>query len=221
MPSSIYFPTIDPAAEESDLQAEGWSTINVPSATYPSCASFFANPTSGNDSFMSSIQAATNNTVIYAPTCAVSYNHVVTFQFNADFVLEVQSFTTQNTTVFESTNGTARNVSILASADATCSNTVDVSFSNLTNFVAPATGSNPNGVNMFIYTEGAVSYANNPTMTGQIMACGNITGSNAFSMTYSNTASKELIGIGQAGSPTITPEDKYVCAYVRNACSTN
>jgi hypothetical protein len=77
-----------------------------------------------------------------------------------------------------------------------------VNISNSSNFAS--------SLSVFIYSPGQVSYANAPSMTGQIVACGGITGSNSFTMTFDPSASGEIPGSSTATAPTVSVLSKYV-----------
>ena len=152
---------------------------------------------------MTAIAAETAKTVFYAPACAPSYTRTQTFQFAADTVLQVQSLTTAGSDTFESSSSTHHDFSLLASAGTACStSTVDVTVSNSADFTSTLT--------VFIYTPGQVSYANSPSMTGQIVACGGITGSNSFALTFDPSASSEIPGSSSSTAPTVSVLEKFV-----------
>ncbi|MGH9297795.1 MAG: hypothetical protein ACRDZP_07460, partial [Acidimicrobiales bacterium] len=90
----------------------------------------------------------------------------------------------------------------VAPASYTCSaSTTDMTFNNASSF-------EPN-IAVLIYSLGQVSYANAPSMTGQIQACGGMTGTNAFTLAFNPSAGQEIFGT-PGGGITIAPEDKYV-----------
>jgi hypothetical protein len=62
---------------------------------------------------------------------------------------------------------------------------------------------------MLVYAGDAVSYANAPSMTGQVLACGGVAGTNGFLMYYSPVAAEQLPGAGTPSPPTVVVEDKY------------
>ena len=205
MPAAITFPTLNPSV--TTWQAQGWNVIQVPGligGTDYTCATYFQSNSSGAaDPFQTAIAALTTKTVFDAPTCTPSYTRTQTFQFGADAVLEVQSLTTAGSDTFASSSATHHDFSLLASAGTVCStSTVDVTVSNSASFASSLT--------TFIYTEGQVSYANSPSMTGQIVACGGITGSNSFALTFDPSASSEIPGASSSTTPTITVLAKFV-----------
>jgi hypothetical protein len=208
-PAPVNWPLVNPTV--ASWQGAGWNVIQIPNGAY-TCSTYFGNYSSGSaDPFMTAISTAVQMTVVYAPTCAVSYSRSHVFQLSEDTVLEAQSVTLAGSNTFESTNATVHNLSILASAGATCStSTVDVNFSNSTSFLPTTAGANPAGLDVFLYTPGEADYANAPSMTGQILACGGMTGTNSFALYFSPTAADEIPGTGSPLAPTITVEDKFV-----------
>ena len=205
MPAAVSFPTLNPAI--TDRQNAGWSVVQIPgtiNGVAQTCASYFQSNSSGSpDPFQSAIAAMTTKTVYYAPTCNPSYTRSQTFSFGADTVLQVATLTTANSDTYSSTTSTHHDVSILASTGTPCStSSTDISVSNSSNFASSLT--------VFFYTPGAVSYANSPSMTGQITVCGGIVGSNSFALTFDPQASAEVPGSSTATAPTITTLDKYI-----------
>ncbi|MHB1509135.1 MAG: hypothetical protein ACYCST_04470 [Acidimicrobiales bacterium] len=202
MPPPVPFPTVD--ANPNDYQSAGWTVIDVPTS---SCAAYFYSYSSGaSDPFMTAIASATTKTFVYAPTCAVTYENAHTFDLNADVVLDVASLTLGNSNTFTSTTSTVRDLSVLASTSSTCTtSTTDFSASNLVDFTST--------VDAFIYTPGEVSYANSPSMSGQILACGGFVASNAFKLDFVPTpssSSKLLWTESTSAKPTIAVRAKYV-----------
>lgn len=205
MPAAVSFPTLNPAV--ADWQSAGWTVVQIPGTVHgvaQTCASYFKSNSSGAaDPWQSDIAAETTKTVYYAPTCNPSYTRSQTFSFAADTVLQIATLTTANSDTYGSTTATHHDVSILASTGTPCStSSTDISVSNSSNFGSTLT--------VFFYTPGAVSYANAPSMTGQITACGGITGSNSFALTFDPQASGEIPGSSTATAPTITIVDKYI-----------
>ena len=87
-------------------------------------------------------------------------------------------------------------------ASPTCStSTVDATFSNSDNF-------EPN-VTVLIYSLGEVDYANSPSMTGQILACGGVTGTNSFALSFNPSAAYEVFGT-PSSTLTVAINDKYI-----------
>lgn len=190
MSAPVSFPTIDPAV--SAWQTNGWNVITVPQSQ---CTNYF-----NSTAFLSDMELNVN-TVIYAPQCSVTMK-IKTVSLNADLVLQVQQLDLTNANTFQASSGT-HDLSILASATAGDStSTVDVNFSNKTVF-------NPD-VDVFIYTQGEVDYANNAGMTGQVLAYGGFTGENAFILTFNPSAAAEIPGDPNPLPPTVSPTDKYV-----------
>ena len=201
MPAAVSFPVLNPS--DATWLAAGWNVIDVPNSTY-TCAQYFQSNSSGAaDPFQTAISTLAVKTVFDAETCNPSYTRSQTFSFAADTVLEVQTYTTANSDTYASTTATHHDVSILASPGTACSTAnVDVSVSNSSNFGSSLT--------VFIYSPGQVSYANAPSMTGQIMACGGFTGSNSFTLTFDPSASGEIPGSSSATAPTVSVTDKFV-----------
>jgi hypothetical protein len=208
----ITFPTYDP--DPGTWAANLWSVIIVGQPGYQSCSSFFADTT--DDPFMDAMAGASNQTVIYAPTCAVALTHTRAFQLGANIALQVSSLTLTNADTFDPTHqGTKNNpvsldFDILAGADQKCStSTLDISFANNTEF-APIPSSDPySTINTLIYSEGEVNFTNLNAFYGQIMACGGFTSTNALTLTYSPLAGEALAGLGGPAIPTIAVKDKY------------
>jgi len=210
IPPPISFPILNPAV--TDWQSAGWNVVQIPSVTYPTCASYFQNLSSGaSDPFMTQISTAAGKTAIYAPTCAVTYSRSHVFTLSADVALQVQSLTLQNSNTFYSTSTVVHNFSVLANASSTCStSTVDVNLSNSSDFVSPTPSTNAT-LNVFIYTPGEVDYANAPSMNGQILACGGFTGENGFALNFVPGAAATLPWTGTTTSPpTVTVLQKFV-----------
>ena len=217
MPAGISFPTLNPSV--ATWQGQGWNVIQIPgtvNGTSYSClnatggtlgtgANYFQSNSSGAaDPYQTAIAALTTKTVFYAPTCVLSYSRTQTFNFAADTVLQVASLTTVGSDTYQSTSTTTHHdFSVLASAGSVCSTAnVDVSVSNSSDF--------DSSLSTFIYTPGEVSYANSPSMTGQIVACGGITGSNSFTLTFDPSASGEIPGSSTATAPSVTVLNKFV-----------
>jgi len=205
MPAAVSFPVLNPSV--ATWQGQGWNVLQIPgtiNGTAYTCATYFQSNSSGAaDPFQTAIAALTGKTVFYAPTCTPSYTRTQTFNFAADSVLQVQSFTTANSDTYQSTTTTHHDFSILANAGTACSTAnVDVSVSNSSNFTS--------SLSVFIYSPGQVSYANAPSMTGQIVACGGITGSNSFTLTFDPSASGEIPGSSTATAPSVTVLNKFV-----------
>ncbi len=199
MPAAVSFPVLNPS--DATWLAQGWSVVDVASAN---CATYFQSNSSGAaDPFMTAISTETSKTVYDATSCNPSYTRSQTFSFNADTVLEVKSFTTANSDTYSSTTATVHDFSLLASPGAACStSSVDISVSNSSSFASSLV--------VFMYTPGEASYANSPSMTGQIVACGGITGSNSFALTFNASASGEIPGSSSATSPTVSVLNKFV-----------
>ena len=208
MPTAVSFPSVD--TNVSDWSAAGWNVVTIPSVAYPTCASYFQNiasepgPAPPTDPFMTQIYAATTKTLIYAPTCDVTYSSAHTFGLNADVTLWVDSLTLNNSNTFESTTSTVRNFSILASPSSSCSTSqTDVTFTNSASFTST--------VDVFIYTPGEVSYSNAPSMSGQVLACNGFTSTNAFDLNFVPGAAALLPGLSSTATPpTETVLQKFV-----------
>jgi len=205
MPAAVSFPVLNPST--ATWQGQGWNVVQIPgtiNGVAQTCASYFKSNSSGAaDPFQTDITTLITKTVFYAPTCAPSYTRAQTFSFSADTVLEVQSLTTANSDTFQSTSATHHDFSVLASPGTTCSTAnVDVQISNSASFAS--------SLSVFIYSPGQVKYANAPSMTGQIVACGGITGSNSFTMTFDPSASGEIPGSSSATAPTVSVLSKFV-----------
>jgi len=224
MPPEIQFPTVNNTV--ADWQDAGWNVVQIPNSIY-SCATYFQSISSGaDDPFMLAASQATMKTVFYAPTCAVTYHNAHTFELNDDVVLDVASLTLDNSNTFEATTtpvvGPPVSFSILAgvpdcsyspstsspctgSDNAPCStSTTDVTLSNLATF-------DPSVITL-IYTPGEVSYANAPSMLGQILACGGFIGTNAFTLDFATPTTDALPPFTASGRvpPTLTPLAKYL-----------
>lgn len=205
MPAAVSFPVLNPSV--ATWQGQGWNVVQVPgtvNGVAQTCATYFQSNSSGAaDPFQTDIAALGTKTVFYAPTCNPSYSRTQTFSFSADTVLEVQSLTTVGSDTYQSTSATHHDVSVLASPGTACSTAnQDVSFSNSSNFTS--------SLSVFIYSPGQVSYANAPSMTGQIVACGGITGSNSFTLTFDPSASGEIPGSSSVTAPTVSVLTKFV-----------
>ena len=215
-PPGVSFPVLNPTV--ATWQGQGWNVVQIPGTvngtpysclnstggTLGSGANYFQSNSSGAaDPFQTAIAALTTKTVVYAPTCYLSYSRTQTFNFAADTVLQVASLTTVGSDTYQSTSATHHDLSVLASAGSACSTAnVDVSVSNSSNFTSSLT--------TFIYSPGQVSYANSPSMTGQIVACGGITGSNSFALTFDPSASGEIPGSSTATAPSVTVLNRFV-----------
>jgi len=219
MPAAVSFPVLSPSV--ATWQGQGWNVVQIPgtvSGTSYSCLNatgttlgtgpnyFQSNSSGAADPYMTAIAGLTAKTVFYAPTCAPSYSRTQTFNFAADSVLQVASLTTVGSDTYQSTSATRHDFSVLAGVGpppTSCStSSVDISVSNSSNF--------DSSLSVFFYTPGQVSYANSPSMTGQIVACGGITGSNSFTLTFDPSASGEIPGSSSATAPTVTVLNKYV-----------
>ena len=201
MPAAVSFPVLNPS--DATWLSQGWTVVDIPNGSY-TCAQYFQSNSSGAaDPFQTAISTLANKTVFDAETCNPSYTRSQTFQFNADTVLEVQTLTTANSDTFESMTATHHDFSVLASPGTACSTAnVDITVSNSASFTSTIT--------VFMYSPGQVSYANSPSMTGQITACGGITGSNSFALTFDPSASGEIPGASSATSPTVSVTNKFV-----------
>ncbi|HLI72571.1 MAG TPA: polymer-forming cytoskeletal protein [Acidimicrobiales bacterium] len=216
MPAAVSFPVLNPSV--ATWQGQSWNVIQIPgtvNGTSYSCQNaqgttlgtgpnyFQSNSSGAADPFQTAIAALTGPTVFYAPTCSPSYTRSQTFSFAADAVLEVATLSLANSDTFASTTATHHDFSIMASPGTACStSSTDITISNSASFASSLT--------VFMYSPGQVSYANNPSMTGQIVACGGITGSNSFSLTYDSQASSEIPGSSVASAPTETVTNKFV-----------
>ena len=221
MPQPLTFPALY-------LPTTGWNIVSIPSSQ---CATYFQsinNEASGTtvanpDPFQAALENQAQRTVYEAPTCAVTYSNAQVFALNpspaGDAILDVASLTFNNSNTFCeesatdshscSTSTTAGpNLTLFAGpsppappASPTCStSTVDAMFDNSSNF-------EPN-VAVLIYSLGEVDYANAPSMTGQILACGGMTGTNAFKLTFNPSAAGEVFGTS-GSALTVSVEDKY------------
>jgi len=201
MPAAVSFPVLNPSDVTWMLQ--GWTVIDVPNSSY-TCAQYFVSNTNGApDPFQTAISTLGSKTVFDAETCNPSYTRSQTFQFAADTVLEVQTLTTAGSDAFASTTATHHDFSLLASPGTACSAAnVAVTVSNQANFASSLT--------VFVYSPGQVSYANSPSMTGQITACGGITGSSSFALTFDPSASGEIPGSSSVTAPTVSVINKFV-----------
>jgi len=210
MPSAVSFPAVDTTV--SDWTTAGWNLVQIPNAVYTTCASYFQNiaseagPGPPTDPFMTQLYTAATKTLVYAPTCNVTYSSSHTFGLNADVTLWVNTLTLSNSNTFESTSSTVHNFSVLASPSASCSTsspTVDVNFSNFSSFTST--------IDAFIYTQGAADYANAPAMNGQVLACSGFTGENGFDLNFVPAASAGLPWTGTTTTaPTLTVLDKLI-----------
>lgn len=198
MPAAVSFPVLNPS--DATWLGQGWSVVDVASAN---CGTYFQSNSSGAaDPFMTAISTETSKTVYDATSCSPSYSRSQTFSFNADTVLEVASFTTVGSDTYSSTTATVHDFSLLASPGVACSTSaVDISVSNSSTFASSLV--------VFMYTPGEASYANSPSMIGQIVACGGITGSNSFVLTFNSSASAEIPGSSSATAPTVSVLNKY------------
>jgi hypothetical protein len=199
MPPAVSFPVLNPS--DATWASDGWTVVDVASAN---CATYFKSNSSGAaDPFMTAIDTESTKTVYDAESCTPSYSNSQTFDFNADTVLEVKSYTTANSDTYSSTSSTVHDFSLLASPGVACStSSTDISVSNSSSFASSLV--------VFMYTPGAASYANSPSMTGQIVACGGITGSNSFALTFNASASGEIPGSSTTGPPTVSATSKFV-----------
>ncbi|MHB1988090.1 MAG: hypothetical protein ACYCSF_08905 [Acidimicrobiales bacterium] len=225
MPPESTFPTLT-------LPTSGWNVVSIPNSTY-TCAQYFqsiSNEASGTsvafpDPFQQALESQSTKTIYDAPSCDVAYSNAQVFALNptgGDAVLDVASLTLNNSNTFceESaqnsdtcSTATSPGPSLVLEANGpppvspatyTCStSTVDMTFNNSTVF-------EPN-VDVLLYSLGQVQYANSSGMTGQIQACGGLTGTNSFSLTFDNQAADEIYG-GGTSSITISVEDKYIAS---------
>jgi hypothetical protein len=219
MPAQVTFPVFS-------FPSSGWNVVTITSAQ---CATYFQsinNEASGTsvanpDPFQLALENQTAKTIYEAPTCNVTYSNAQVFAQNAtptgDAILDVASLTFNNSNTFceESANdshtcmsaapsATAPNLILYAGPPppATCTpSTVDATFNNSSDF-------EPN-VTVLVFTPGEVDYANAPSMTGQILACGGVTGTNAFTLSFNPSAAYDVFGT-PGSSVTITTNDKYV-----------
>jgi hypothetical protein len=226
MPAADTFPSLQ-------LPTTGWNIVSIPNSSY-TCAQYFQsinNEASGTtvanpDPFQSALEDQVERTVYEAPTCSVTYSNAQVFALNpspaGDAILDVASLTFNNSNTFceeSATNsGTCSsattpgpNLTLFAGptppappTSPTCStSTVDATFNNSSDF-------EPN-VAVLVYSLGEVDYANAPSMTGQILACGGLTGTNAFALTFNPAASTEVFG-SSGSALTVTIKDKYIAA---------
>ena len=167
------------------------------------CGTYFQSNSSGAaDPFMTAISTEASKTVYDAESRTPSYSHAETFNFNADTVLEVQSFTTVGSDAYASTTATVDDFSLLASPGALCcTSAVDISTSNSSTFASSLV--------VFMYTPGEAFYPNAPSMIGQIVACGG-SPARTRSMTFNPSASGEIPGSSSATAPTVSVLNKYV-----------
>jgi|GEM_PF-2149287 len=247
MPPMVAWPVIDPSVAA--WSAADYNVVQIPGGAYSTCSSYFANYSSGaNDPFMNQIQQATEPTVIYAPTCAVTYSRSHVFNLNANIVLEVQSLTLQNSNTFQANSGSGFSsskpvdLSVLATAQSSCTYSGNISGSPCTTpdgSACTATSSDGSGpctsptpcspsttppsggisaanqttfsssVDSLLYTPDVASWGNAPSMTGQILACGGITGVNAFELEYTNNAAASL-GSALGSLISVTVSDRYI-----------
>ena len=207
-PASITFPQLDPS--DTDFASAGWSVDSIPTAQ---CAAFFGDSPFSDfvDPFMAELETITTKTVIFAPTCAVKYSGTHTFGLNADVALDVKSLSLTGTNTFGSYNpeGLAQpahhELSLLASTWEPCSTSQPyINVSNRSSFSAPQ-------LSVFMFTPGEVIYGDGMQgMDGEIMACGGMTGTNSFNLTFDKSAAATL-GVPDVLSPlTITPLERFL-----------
>ncbi len=223
IPPQLTFPT-SPAL--TDWESAGWTVIQIPSVQYPYCEnltngttttqSYFQDLSSGaNDPFMTEISTITSKTVIYAPSCDVTYDRAHTFDLNADVVLDVGQLTLSGENIFNATglSGTTtyHNFSIFAGEDEPCSpSRTDVSFANGTVFPVPTPPSTSTTLNVLLYAQGVVSIVGDPSMNGQILACGGFSGTNV-QLYFTPSAALTLPWPGgTSGNLTTSVLDKFL-----------
>ena len=188
-PAPISFPFTDPTG--ADWTAAGWTNVvsvgpstQLPPPSY-TCAGYFQN--TAGDPFLTEISKVTSPTVIYAPTCNVSYSSSKTLALNANVALQVNSLTLFSSVTLESTsvNGCPSdvcNLSILAegATPSTCSTALPTSNppGGVSIYSSVTTGTP--SVTVFIYTPDEINTSSTVVMYGQILACGGFnTGSSA------------------------------------------
>lgn len=207
----IAFPNYNPTP--ATWSSNHWNVITVGGVGDIDCNTYFKDQT--NDDFMNAISTATQQTVIYAPSCNVKYTAAYALKLKANIALQVASFTASNTLSFDPTTpGTSASpvsldFALLAGADQSCStSTLDVDITSQADF-APTSSDPYSTINTLIYTEGEVDFSNKDSFYGQIMACEGFTESNVLQLTYSPLAGQLLSGVGGTAIPTVTVEDKY------------
>ena len=226
MPPASTFPNLA-------LPSSGWNVVQIPNSSY-SCAQYFQSISneagSGPsvaypDPFQAALETQSTKTIYEAPTCNLSYRNAQVFALNpngGDALLDVAKISFANSNTF--CEATAENSGICSSATSpgpnliieangpvpaspatyTCStSTVDITFTNASDFY-------PN-VDVLLYSMGEISYANDSAMTGQIQACGGMTGTNTFDLKFDPSAAEEVYG-SASGGITLSILDKYVAS---------
>jgi hypothetical protein len=207
---------------DADWQAGGWTVVDIPNSTY-TCASFFQNVPAGSGPFQNEISSETSKTVYDALGCSAttpcppasgtscypSYSGAETFKFAQDTVLEVPAISVSSADTFESTSSTMHNFSILASPLSVCSTSgTDITMTSAVTLAS--------SLAVFLYTPGEVSFSSaSSSSAGQIVACGGITGTSAFTFTYNPSAGAEVLGLSttvpsSTTAPTISATEKFV-----------
>jgi hypothetical protein len=224
MPAEVSFPTLSlPTTQTTPV----WNIVNIPNSQY-SCATYFSDFQSIiPDPFQQALESQTERTLYNAPSCPVSYGTARKFMLNpstaGDAILDVASLVLYNagsTFCEESAAGSdtcssattpGPNLTVFAnasSASSTCSTSTES-----TTAVQVSNSTFDSNVVTLIYSLGGVSFQNggNLSMTGQIIACGNITATGTFILTVNTAAATEVLGSSTTSAGlTLTDEDKYV-----------
>ena len=221
MPAPDSFPVLN-------MPTTGWSVVTIPTSQ---CGTYFQNNTdessggvvSDPDPFEFALENQTQKTIYEAPNCSVAYSRAQIIALNyspgsgggvGDAILEVASLSSHGTTWCEESATDSHKCSTATTPGpnlilyagppqptACTTSTLEATFDSTNNF-------EPN-ITTLVYSPGEVDYANAPSMTGQILACGGVTGTNAFTLTFNPSAAYDVFG-PPGSSVTITTIDKYI-----------
>lgn len=211
-PTPLPWPTLDPslATSYSVWSAEGWIVKAIGGNGQTSCSSYFKSLNNGaTDPFMNDIQTAPGPTVIYAPSCDVSYSNTHVFNLNSDIVLQVHSLTLSNFNTFQSTSNTVHNFEVLADLGGGGTCPINRAPSGYTSITVQNAADFLPSVITFFYTPDSVSYANAPSMYGEIWACSGFVANNAFILEFAPPGPNSLPFSGGL-LPTVDVLTKYL-----------
>jgi hypothetical protein len=217
LPTAPTFPVL--SFSSSTWTSAGWTVESYPLTTSGGCGSW-QNPGTSNASGvytqLIADAASTTPTVLYTD-CSITLPQNQTLQFaaNSAIVLWGTASMTVNSDTLESTSSTSHDLYLIVPADpaspastsvmslATCSSNSEIEGENQESF-----GTTSYPLDVLIYDPCIVSFTNNGTMTGQIVA-GSLGASitNQFNFTYVNPGSAP----GSTSTATgLTALDQYV-----------
>lgn len=197
IPAGVTMPAAPALPEVTDPGNSGWPAgtdyISVPSSK---CSSFFSfNYPGGSGPTESTFTKDVNGssapvTVVDAPSCDVNLpsdtsscpaDALSSYTLGTNLVMFVHSFQDYGCITFQSASGTNHDVAIVVPYG---DGTGGITGTNTTDFTS--------SVNVLLYTPGEVQFNCNGTITGQIVAGGEVYTTNNFTMTASNSAASVI-----------------------------